>query len=36
LINERLGTIAPNTNDDNLALAELAKIGNTNPIAALI
>jgi hypothetical protein len=36
LINEKLGTIEPNTNDDNLAMAELAKIGNSNPIAALI
>jgi chaperonin cofactor prefoldin len=36
LINEKLGTIEPNTNDDNLAMVELAKIGNSNPIAALI
>lgn len=36
LVIEKLGTIAPNTNDDNLVLAELSKIGNSNPILALV
>jgi chromosome segregation ATPase len=36
LIIERLSTIPPNENDANLVLAELAKIGSSNPILALV
>jgi len=36
LVIEKLQTIAPNTNDDSLVLAELAKIGSSNPILALV
>lgn len=36
LIIEKLSTIPANDNDANLALAELAKIGNSNPILALV
>eukprot|EP01006_Ploeotia_vitrea_P006913 TRINITY_DN15238_c0_g1_i1.p1 TRINITY_DN15238_c0_g1~~TRINITY_DN15238_c0_g1_i1.p1 ORF type:complete len:129 (+),score=27.84 TRINITY_DN15238_c0_g1_i1:400-786(+) len=36
LIIEKLSTIPANDNDANLVLAELAKIGNSNPILALV
>jgi chaperonin cofactor prefoldin len=36
LIIERLSNIPANDNDANLVLAELAKIGNSNPILALV
>jgi hypothetical protein len=36
LIIEKLGTIEPNTNDESLVMAELSKIGNSNPILALV
>lgn len=36
MIIERLSNIPANDNDANLVLAELAKIGNSNPILALV
>jgi chaperonin cofactor prefoldin len=36
LIIEKLQTIDPNTNDASLALAELNKLGASNPIMALV
>lgn len=36
LVIEKLGTIPANNNDANLVFAELAKIGSSNPIAALV